>query len=516
MQNNIALIEDDEDIRGVLGMSLKRAGYRITPYASATEALEDMKAGAVPDVILLDLMLPGINGWQFRILQRSHPSISEVPVIVLSSESSPHARAIDAQAYMQKPVDFARLSTVIANVLIDSERARLAQKAVEMERLRSLGMLVASVAHEVNNPLTYLMGNLELLERKLAPAPEEHAPGQQRFDVEVNEHVAAIRDGAERVAFIVRLLSTFVRSNEEDVQEVDVLRAIDAATRLAQLHIRAKARLVCELVPVPKVWANEARLAQVFLNLLVNAGQAIPTGDPDQHAVTIRTIASLDHVTVEVEDTGIGVPDQVRARIFEPFCTSKPAGVGTGLGLSISAEIVTALGGSLTFESDPGRTIFRVTLPASTRKAETQGPTLTHHLPKKMRVLVVDDEAMIGRLVEAALSTCVVETAVDPTLALELLRERSYDLILCDLVMPAMNGYTFYERLCAHRPDLRRAFVLATGSACDDTLKHFLSVNSIPLFRKPFTVKELKELAAAFAEPCEVPQRAQESVARTV
>jgi signal transduction histidine kinase len=504
MQHAVAVIEDDEDTRSVIGMHLERAGYRVAPYESAAEAFQDMQAGAVPDVILLDLVLPGMNGWEFRIRQRGLPALSQVPVIILSGDSSPHARAIDAEAYLQKPVDFHRLSGVVANVLIDSKRDQLAHKAVEAERLRSLGMLVASVAHEVNNPLTYLMGNLDLLERKLPQMTvpsSTSSPEQLRLSAEVNEHVVAMRDGAERVAFIVRLLSTFARSNEEDVGEVDVLHAIDAATRLAQLQVRAKARLVSDLVPVPRVRANEARLAQVFLNLLVNASQAIPQGHADQNTVTIRTMATSTHAIVEVEDTGIGIAYHIRERIFEPFCTTKPAGVGTGLGLSISHEIVDALGGSLTFESVPGRTVFRVTLPASARNPEIQTGLAARPLPKTLRVLVIDDEPMIGRFVTAALPMCAVDTAVDPAVALDWLRERNYDLILCDLVMPAMSGYNFYEQLCTRRPDLKHTFVVATGSASDDALTHFLRVNAVTLLSKPFTVKELRQLAARVSLP---------------
>lgn len=498
----LALIEDDEDIRDALASLLRGAGYEVQAYDAAEHALQEMDAGIVPDAILLDLMMPGMNGWQFRVEQRARPALSRVPVIVLSADASPYAAAIDAHAYVKKPVDFERLKTVIAQVLASSKREQLTLKAIEIERLRSLGMLVASVAHEINNPLTYVMGNLDLAEANIGALSSGASPAQAQLLSRLTANIAAAQDGTDRVAFIVQLLSTFVRADKDDVQNVDPLRAVDAAVRLAILQVRERARLVCNLTQVPRVRANEARLAQVFLNLLINAAQAIPAGAPDANEVRVRTFSVANRVVIEIEDTGVGVLPELRSRIFDPFFTTKPAGMGTGLGLSIARDIVVAAGGTLTVRSEPGQgATFQVELPALDAEREARDAADRHSSSanEPQRVLVVDDEPMIGRLVEAALDTHLVEATTEPSLALGRVADRSYDLILCDLKMPHMTGIEFYGELVKRRPDLKQVFVLMTGAAADQELESFVSRNAVSVLRKPFMMKDLRQYVAEHA-----------------
>jgi signal transduction histidine kinase len=358
------LIEDDDDIRGVVADLLDDEGYRVLEYPSAALALRDMQAGRHPDLILLDLMMPGMNGWQFRVEQLRRPDLAEIPVIVLSADSSEYAAAIDADAHVKKPIDAARLCVVVGQVLLAAERRRLAAKAVELERIRLLGMLAASVAHEINNPLTYVMGHVQLALMRsrgldasdaMSPAPSARA---------LTTNMESALDGVERIAHIVRLLSTFARAETQEAQYADVLRAVDAASRLAMHQLASRARLVCHLAPLPLVLVNEAQLAQVFLNLLVNAAQAIPEGAVAHHEVRISGRAQDGKVIVEIADDGCGIAPELTRRIFEPFYTTKPLGLGTGLGLSISRNIVTGAGGSISVSSALGKgTTFRIELP---------------------------------------------------------------------------------------------------------------------------------------------------------
>ncbi|MET0286035.1 MAG: ATP-binding protein, partial [Polyangiales bacterium] len=432
------------------------------------------------------------------------PALSDIPVIALSADVSPYAAAIDADAYLKKPIDFERLCVVIEQIILSSERKRLAARAVELERIRALGLLVAGVAHEINNPLTYVLGNLELASSRqrqlLATSNGSLSVGTKLF-----ENIESARDGAERIAFIVRLLSTFVRGSSDETQEIDVLRALDAAARLAMQHIRTRARLKLELASLPAVRANEARLAQVFLNLLINAAQAIPEGTPDQHEIRVRATHEGEHIVITVKDTGCGIAPELTSRIFEAFYTTKPADQGTGLGLSISRDVVVSFGGRITVESELGQgATFRIELPvANAQQQHPSGPVPTLSIPpmgaEGQRILVLDDEPLIGDFLVGALEGNLVDVTVDGTEALKRAVDGSYDLVLCDLRMPRMSGIEFYDELGRRRPDLLAAFVLMTGAAVDEELSRFLATHKVPVLRKPFDMGELKQVVARSA-----------------
>jgi signal transduction histidine kinase len=498
----IALIEDDDDIREALESLLSHAGYRVLPYASAELALRDMEDGRHPDLILLDLMMPGMNGWQFRVEQRRRPSLSHIPVIALSADVSPYAAAIDAHAYLKKPIDFDRLCVVIEQIILSSERKRLTARAVELERIRALGLLVSGVAHEINNPLTYVLGNLELAssrQRQLMAAPTRALS----LDAKLFENIESARDGAERIAFIVRLLSTFVRGSSDETQELDVLRALDAAARLAMQHIRTRARLKLELDTLPSVRANEARLAQVFLNLLINAAQAIPEGTPDENEIRVRAVHEGDRVVITIKDTGCGIAPELTSRIFEPFYTTKPADQGTGLGLSISRDVLVSFGGRISVQSELGQgATFRIELPVvGAQQAHPSDSKLSDEqgVCAGQRILVLDDEPLIGEFLVGALEGNHVDVTIDGSEALKRAADGSYDLVLCDLRMPRMSGIEFYNELSRRRPDLASAFVLMTGAAVDEEMQRFLATNAVPVLRKPFDMGELKQCVARSA-----------------
>lgn len=367
----IAVIDDDDDTRETVCRRLQRAGYQVQAFDDAARALVEMEKRP-PALIVLDLMMPGMDGWQFRIEQRNRPALSEIPVVVTSGDASRYAAAIDAAAYFMKPIDFDRLRNVVDQVLLTRERSRLAAKAVELERVRLLGMLVAGMAHEINNPLTYMLANLAVASR-VADVSEEVQPGRGDDDPEKKERerrmlkraLSAATEGAERIAFVVQLLSTFGRSDTRHLAPVDPLRPLDAAIRLAAHHIEARARLATEFTSCPYVFANESKLAQVFLNLLVNASQAIPEGDREGNQITVRAFSEGQRCVIEVSDTGVGIAPEFRARIFDSFFTTKPAGTGIGLGLSIARDIVQSFGGTISVESEEGvGSTFRVELPA--------------------------------------------------------------------------------------------------------------------------------------------------------
>jgi signal transduction histidine kinase len=217
------------------------------------------------------------------------------------------------------------------------------------------------VAHEINNPLAYVVAALQFLEREL----EELGGGLPRERVEdARRALADAREGARRVTDVVRGLKTFSRSDEERVGPVDVHPVLESSINLAWNELKHRARLVRDLGETPPVAANESRLGQVFLNLLINAAQAIPEGRVDVNEIRVRTRTdAAGRAVVEVSDTGQGIAPDVARHVFDPFFTTKPIGQGTGLGLDIVRRLVRHNEGDIDVESRPGRTEFRVSLP---------------------------------------------------------------------------------------------------------------------------------------------------------
>ena len=242
-----------------------------------------------------------------------------------------------------------------------TDRKRLEAQVVMADRLASVGRLAAAVGHEINNPLAYVMANLDLALERIGE-PDVSAPDRL---ADIVEMLREAREGSERVRHIVRDLKVFSRGETEERSRVDPRRVLDSCVNMARGEIRQRARLTKRYGETPPVLANEARLGQVLLNLLINAAHAIPEGEPEAHEIMVSTRQDeRGQVVIEVKDSGSGIPDDVKRRLFEPFFTTKSGGRGTGLGLSICKSIVTALGGEIGFESQVGQgTSFRVTLP---------------------------------------------------------------------------------------------------------------------------------------------------------
>lgn len=243
------------------------------------------------------------------------------------------------------------------------EKKRLEAQLALSDRMASIGTLASGVAHEINNPLSYVITNLELLDDELRPRDEAPASPATTALLELLDDA---RDGAERVRTIVQGLSTFARAGEERRVPARIEAALEVAVTLTSNELRHRARLVTSYGPTPRVVADEARLGQVLINLLVNAAQAIPEGNVAGNEIGITTFTDAEgRAVIEIRDTGSGIPAHLRERIFDPFFTTKDIGVGTGLGLSISHEIIAALGGSIEVTSEVGEgTTFRVVMPA--------------------------------------------------------------------------------------------------------------------------------------------------------
>lgn len=249
-------------------------------------------------------------------------------------------------------------------VLYDTHEQRHGMLALAaQERMVTVGTLAAGVGHEINNPLTYVIGNLDLLTEEVQALP--HAVPQQRR-TEILDLIAEARDGADRIRKIVRGLRTFARGEREERTRVDVHAAVEMALQLAQSALRHVTPVASDLLPTPRVLADESQLVQVLVNLLVNAAHALAPTPIERNLVHIRVWAEAGRALLEVADNGPGMPPEVARRAFEPFYTTKGVRNGTGLGLSIVHNIVTGLGGTISLDTAPGAgATFRVSLPAA-------------------------------------------------------------------------------------------------------------------------------------------------------
>ncbi len=352
------------------------------------------------------------------------------------------------------------------------------------DRLAAVGRLAATVGHEINNPLAYVIGNLDAL------AARGLTPGSETARL-VND----ARDGADRVRRIVRDLKAFARNESDGVGPVDVRRVLDSTISIASNEIRHRARLVRDFGDVRAVVANESRLGQVFLNLLVNAAQATRAGDVQANEIRVTTRATGDRVTIEIRDTGVGIPPDLLDRIFDPYFTTRSDAVGTGLGLSICHSLVTGIGGTIEVESEVGRgSVFRVALPASDEMPREQSlpPSSASALERKQRILIVDDEPRLAVTLKMLLRDHDVEVADGGRRALERIdRDRAFDVLLCDLMMVDVDGVDVYERVRAAVPGLEKRIIFMTGGAFTSRASEFLA--SIPnvCLEKPFQVDEL-------------------------
>jgi PAS domain S-box-containing protein len=385
---------------------------------------------------------------------------------------------------------------LVGTILDVTELKAVQAQLMQADRLASIGMLAAGVAHEINNPLAYVTGALDFLAETL---PELLSGAKEGARAEVLQALGEARDGAGRVRHVARDLATFSSMREDRRAPIELRPVVESAVNLAANEIRSRARLVRAWGAAPRVVANEARLGQVVLNLLINAAQATPEGHADEHEIRVSTGTDAEGgAVIAVSDSGCGLPPGEIDRIFEPFFTTKPRGVGTGLGLSICRDIVRALGGRISAERrapGPGTT-FRVTLPPAAALPDAASPPDRDAGAggRRGRILVVDDEPIVANAIRRVLASehevTVVTRAEDARDAIA--RGERFDAILCDLMMPHMTGMELHAALERLAPDQARRMVVLTGGAFTEGGREFLGRVPLPCVEKPFETRDLK------------------------
>ena len=403
-------------------------------------------------------------------------------------------------------------------------------KLLQTEKLAALGQMVSGIAHELSNPLTSILGYAQrLLLRQDSSAR--------------SEEIHQIYQEAERAGAILRQLLLNARETAPERRLVSLNQIVMRALELQRFSLAAeKIRVEMDLDPaLPFVYGDPGQLQQVLMNLVGNAQQALEQmGQGGIIRMRTRRIAQR-RVLLEVEDNGPGVPQAIQPRIFDPFFTTKPAGVGTGLGLSIVLSVVREHGGQVRVQSPPqGGAIFQIEIPAASehQQAESRGPAVlerrTAPLPpaafsadaerctpaleshKGARVLVVEDEPTVARLIADVLEDegMRVTVLLDGHEALQCANRESYDLVICDMKMPGLDGQHFYKSLERDENPLRRRFLFVTGDIIGAQTREFLDRHQLPHVAKPFRVEELTEKVHAVLQLHNLPEPSGAEAAR--
>ncbi len=372
-------------------------------------------------------------------------------------------------------------------VMLDvTDRNELQSEAVLTDRLATVGTLAASVAHEVNNPLSYVTDSMESLKEQIGDA----SPGALQVLLDA-------MDGLKRIESTVNDLRTFARSADERSGPVNVSQVLDASIRLASNEIRHRAELVREYDCKLSVKADESDLGQVFLNLLIACAHTLPVGCASHYRITARITREGSRVRVEVEDNGRGMSDAALRSSFDPFPSRQST--RAGVGLYVSQRIVAAMGGQISVSRAPeGGNRFTVVLPIlltgdENPEAVPRGLRLVPDKP--VRILVVDDEDLVVTALVRSLDGHQVTCARSGREAIQLLETSGpFDLILCDMMMPDMTGADVYVAARQFEPGGERRIVFITGGAFTEAAHTFLMQVPNKRLAKPFSRDSIRAL----------------------
>ena len=375
-----------------------------------------------------------------------------------------------------------------------SDRKRMEARVARTEQLASMGMLIAGVSHEINNPLGFVVGNLEELVDKPAI----------KADPCTKEAAEDAYQGAKRIASIVEDLQTFIKSDNEQMELVDIGETVQRTIRLAQPKVRHRAEISVHVDKLPRFWTNEGRVSQVLLNLIYNAAEAMPADRRvDENRISVVAGISPSSLVISVEDNGRGISKPHLKRVFDPFYSTRKGEGGTGLGLTISSSVIQQIGGFMEARSEIGKgSQFTIHLPlpeaGSAPLVATEAPAdrptpVVIPADASLKSLVVDDEPAIRRLITRVLSSYgSVTTAASGRAAQQLLDSNDeFDIVICDVIMKDGDGAALYDWITEHRPQLANRVLFITGMTHPESTRP-----NVPVIQKPFTTQRF--LSAIF------------------
>ncbi|MBN1113707.1 MAG: response regulator [Oligoflexia bacterium] len=504
------LAVDDEEINlQVLLNQLTIAGYDVVIASSGTTALEIMESGFKPDIAIVDIMMPRMTGYELCKRIRDTYDAVELPVIMLTAKNQVsdlvEGLASGANDYITKPFSknelLARIKTHVNLSQSEKDRINMQKQIFHSSKLASIGTLAAGVAHEVNNPLTIISGCTEMI---------QDACNSNDFD-SLPQLTEQINNSIERITNIVKGLRTYARTDSDEFDMFDIHRLImeckglvDYIYRKAGVEIREELNAGDTIL-----WGNAGRFQQVLMNLLSNAKDAIESNKGGVISVTTENID--DHLVLRIKDTGCGIPEDQREKIFDTFYTTKPPGKGTGLGLGIVHSILEAMGGNISVESKVGEgTTFILKVPVRVRNLLTSGLEEKNASDEKERVedirmegtvLIVDDDESIRRLLNKLLSKIgfTVEEAGDGEAGLEKIESNFYNFVITDISMPKMSGYEMIKKV-REKVHVPPKIIVITGGMFDKVSDGTDSVDIVEVVDgyifKPFSIREIRNLFA--------------------
>ncbi len=506
---SIMVVEDDAADRKLYRRTLEATSqpYLITEFAYAEEALEAIPQ-VQPECVLLDFNLPDLDGMAFlRRLDGSEDNhAAERPSVVMLTafeERGLGVQALKAGAsdFLSKQLlDATNLEVAVHRALREFDSRKLRARVRRVEKMAALGHLAAGVAHEVNNPATFVTANLHLIQRLLESARKKDGIQLNAEDAaELEEMLADSVVGIQRISAIVAELRSQTRPRLEQIERTSLDAVVQAAYRLLKPRDADKVQVQFDLGSDTPVNLDQGKMVQVVSNLVVNALQA----SGDQGRVVVRTFESGNSVYLGVADSGPGVPRALRRRIFEPFYTTKEDKRGMGLGLALCADYVEKHGGSISVEdAQLGGAEFTVRLPINNGLVVSGQPIrslepVASRNPVPAKVLAIDDEPAILRAYQRILEPDFdVSVCANPEEALELLLTQTFDVVLCDVVMPEVDGIALFDRARSRMQSALPRFVFCTGGVIDTALSSRLKERAVETLEKPLSPARLLDLLA--------------------
>ena len=504
----ILIVDDERSMVRLLEQLLAHVGYKNLHGTIEPREVLQLCDELQPDLIMLDLRMPHVDGIEVLHQLKRRRAETYLPVLVLTAdvtrESKRAALEAGASDFVTKPFEQTELLLRVRNLIemrflhralrrqnetLEVQIQERTHQLLEAEKLATMGNLLAGVAHELNSPLSVILGQVGLF-------------AQSGADPNARARLKDIGEAAERCVRIVRSFLTMARRHSPERGHVSLNHLLREAVELLSFELRvATIEVIYDLQrDLPLVWADGHQLKQVIVNLVTNARQAVQDSAPPRRLrLATRYDERRSSVRIAVADSGPGIPAETRARVFDPFFTTKPDGEGTGLGLALARGIVEGHGGTIQIESPPGEGArFVISLPLGTPPEATEE---ARELPAAgslvgKNILVVDDEPAVAALLAEALSRdgYKVDMAANGAVALRMLGARDYDLIISDSGMPEVSGRELYREIERREPRFSRRFVFVTGDILNPRTRAFLAATGAPQLEKPFTVESVKRV----------------------